>query len=468
MKITVHSSKVVKPAAYAGVDAAATTTVIPLTAFDLISYDNYVSSIHAFHPPSPTNAALEDALSRVLAVYREWAGRLCVDPSARRRGILLNDAGVRFVEASSDAAFESVVMPRRGRITPEVRSLHPRAASGGGAAAAEDEELLLLQVTRFACGSLVVGYTMHHAVGDGFAAGQFMAAWGQTARGVPIDPVPVHDRTSFFLPRSPPRVEFDHRASEFRHRDDVDNDNHHAAELKDDQVVIQQVRFSREFISELRSRASGNGTKQQHHHRPYSTAQCLVAHIWRCMTKARGVNGGRATTLHLAVNGRPRMSGPRVPEGYTGNLVLWAHPTATAGELLAERLGHAAELIRGAVARVDNAYFRSFIDFVSSGAVEEEGLVPAAAAEPDAAVLCPDVAVYCLLRAPFYDIDLGGGRQFFYTPGYYPDEGVVYILPPSPLGDGSVEVHVSLFSRAMDVFKGCCYELGQPEEIILQ
>ncbi|KAF8673546.1 hypothetical protein HU200_048629 [Digitaria exilis] len=318
MKITVHSSKVVKPAAYAGVDAAATTTVIPLTAFDLISYDNYVSSIHAFHPPSPTNAALEDALSRVLAVYREWAGRLCVDPSGRRRGILLNDAGVRFVEASSDAAFESVVMPRRGRITPEVRSLHPRAASGGGAAAAEDEELLLLQVTRFACGSLVVGYTMHHAVGDGFAAGQFMAAWGQTARGVPIDPVPVHDRTSFFLPRSPPRVEFDHRASEFRHRDDVDNDNHHAAELKDEQVVIQ-------------SRASGNGTKQQHHHRPYSTAQCLVAHIWRCMTKARGVNGGRATTLHLAVNGRPRMSGPR--------------------------------LIRGAVARVDNAYFRSFIDF---------------------------------------------------------------------------------------------------------
>nr|CAB3491844.1 unnamed protein product [Digitaria exilis] len=423
MKITVHSSKVVKPAAYAGVDAAAaatTTTVIPLTAFDLISYDNYVSSIHAFHPPSPTNAALEEALARVLAVYREWAGRLCVADG--RRGILLNDAGVRFVEASSDAAFESAVMPRRGRITPEVRSLHPRAASGGGAAAAEeDEELLLLQVTRFACGSLVVGYTMHHAVGDGFAAGQFMAAWGQTARGVPIDPVPVHDRTSFFLPRTPPRVEFDHRASEFRQRDDVDNnDNHHAAELKDDEVVIQQVRFSREFISELRSRASGNGTTQHHHHhRPYSTAQCLVAHIWRCMTKARGVDGGRATTLHLAVNGRPRMSGPRVPEGYTGNL--------------------------------------------------EEGLVPAAAAEPEAAVLCPDVAVYCLLRAPFYDIDLGGGgRQFFYTPGYYPDEGVVYILPPSPLGDGSVEVHVSLFSRAMDVFKGCCYELGQLEEIILQ
>ncbi|KAF8694574.1 hypothetical protein HU200_038103 [Digitaria exilis] len=265
MKITVHSSKVVKPAAYAGVDAAAaatTTTVIPLTAFDLISYDNYVSSIHAFHPPSPTNAALEDALARVLAVYREWAGRLCVADG--RRGILLNDAGVRFVEASSDAAFESAVMPRRGRITPEVRFLHPRA---------EDEELLLLQVTRFACGSLVVGYTMHHAVGDGFAAGQFMAAWGQTARGVPIDPVPVHDRTSFFLPRTPPRVEFDHRASEFRQRDDVDNnDNHHAAELKDDEVVIQQ----------LRSRASGNGTTQHHHHhRPYSTAQCLVAHIWR-------------------------------------------------------------------------------------------------------------------------------------------------------------------------------------------
>ena len=73
--------------------------------------------------------------------------------------------------------------------------------------------------------------------------------------------------------------------------------------------------------------------------------------------------------------------------------------------------------------------------------------------------------MYCLLRVPFYDVDFGGGRQFFFTPGYYPAEGVVYILPPSPLGDGSVEAHVSLFSRAMETFKACCFSIEHHEAL---
>ncbi|OEL21320.1 Agmatine coumaroyltransferase-2 [Dichanthelium oligosanthes] len=448
MEITVQSSKAVKPA-YGGGDTPA-AAVVPLTVFDLISFDDYMFSIHAFHPPSPDNAALEEGLARALAEYREWAGRLCADPASGRRWILLNDAGVRFVEATADATLDSV-MPLQP--TPEVQRLHP---SADGA-----EELMLVQVTRFACGSLVVGHTMHHAVGDGFAISQFLVAWGQATRGVPIDPVPVHDRTSCFVPRDPPRIEFEHRGAEFmapreKKKENVRSNDGDAGK-DDDKVVIQQVRFTREFISELKSRASAGMP------RPYSTTQCLAAHLWRCMTKARGLDGGQATSVHLAVNGRARMSPPRVPVGYTGNVVLWAHPTTTAGELLADPLGRATQLIRGEVARVDDAYFRSFIDFASSGAVEEEGLVPASG-DPEA--LGPNVAVYCLLRIPFYDMDFGGGRQFFYTPGYYPAEGVVYILPPSPLGDGSVEAHVSLFSRAVETFKGCCFSMEQPEVVL--
>nr|CAB3482551.1 unnamed protein product [Digitaria exilis] len=79
--------------------------------------------------------------------------------------------------------------------------------------------------------------------------------------------------------------------------------------------------------------------------------------------------------------------------------------------------GGGAELIREQVARVDDAYFRSFIDFASSvGVVEEEGLVPPLA-DPEAAALGAHMAMYCSLRVPFYDMDFGGGRQFLYTPG---------------------------------------------------
>jgi len=317
-------------------------------------------------------------------------------------------------------------------------------------------------VTRFACGSLVVGHAMHHAVGDGFAISRFLVAWGQATRGVAIDPVPVHDRTSFFVPRDPPRVEFEHRGAEFKKpRERKDDDARRSIDGgAGDEVLVRHVRFSREFISELKSRASAGAP------RPYSTAQCLAAHLWRCVTRARGLGGGggggRVTALHLAVNGRARM--PRVPEAYTGNLVLWAHPATTARDLLAGPLGRAAELVRAEAARVDDAYFRSFIDFASSGAVEEEGLVPPLA-DPEAAALGGDVAVYCLLRVPFYDVDFGGGRQFFFTPGYYPAEGVVYILPPAPLGDGSVEAHVSLFSRAMETFEACCLSIEHHEAL---
>ncbi|CAL5003119.1 unnamed protein product [Urochloa decumbens] len=464
MKITVQSSKAVKPD-YGGAPAPPATAVVPLTVFDLISFDDYMFGIHAFHPPSPPTGTLVAGLAMALAHYREWAGRLvAADPATgRRRGILLNDAGVRFLDATAEDTIESA-MPLLRQPTPEVRRLHPSAPATGG-----DDELMLVQVTRFACGSVVVGHAMHHAVGDAFAISRFLVAWGQATRGAAaIDPVPVHDRTSFFTPRHPPRVDFDHRGAEFvkpRQKKDDDarsNAGDGRGAVAGEEVVVQHVRFSREFISELKSRDSSSSPG-----RPYSTAQCLAAHLWRCVTKARGLAAGdeTKTTLHLAVNGRARMRG--LPEGYTGNAVLWAHPCTTARELLAAApLGRAVELVRGAVARVDDSYFRSFIDFASSGAVEEEGLVPALK-DPEAAELGADVAVYCLLRVPFYDVDFGGGcgRQFFYTPGYYPAEGVVYILPPAPVvGDGSVEAHVSLFSRDVESFRGCCFSIdaGEP------
>ncbi|KAF8654931.1 hypothetical protein HU200_061361 [Digitaria exilis] len=446
--ITIQSSKSVKPAHSMGTswDTHQAVDVIPLSVFDEV-HDEYMSSIHAFHPPSPTNATLEAGLARALAEYREWAGRLAVvDPSTGRRAILLNDAGVRLVEATADVALEDFVhLLRPG--SSAARRLHP---SGEGA-----EELMLVQVTRFTCGSMVVGHTMHHAIGDGLAICQCILAWGQATRGVVIDPVPVHDRASLFVPRDPPLVEFDHRRTEFKVPDDDDNNDDdekkYPCTAADEAVVTHKVHFSREFISDLKSRASTASVL-----RPYSTMQCLVAHIWRCVTKARELDldgcDSTTTTLHMAVNGRARMRRPRVPEGYTGNVVLWAHPSTTAGELVASSIGHVAEIIRREIGRVDDGYFRSFIDFIASGAVEEEGLEPMTDAAES-----PHAEVYCLYRIPFCDLDFGGGEQFMYMPSNEPVDGAVYILPPNPQGDGSVEAHVSLFSSAMDAFKDCCH-----------
>ncbi|CAO2168520.1 unnamed protein product [Urochloa humidicola] len=439
MEVIIQSSKTVKPANGCRGDWAAADAIL-LTPFDEL-HDEYMSSIHAFQPPSPSNAALEAGLAAVLAEYREWAGRLGVDHSTGRRAIFLNDAGARFVEATADIALETIT-PLLPAATSLARRLHPSGSDGA-------EELMLVQVTRFRCGSIVVGHTMHHAVGDGLAICNCLLAWGQATCGVAIDPIPVHDRHSLFVPRNPLQVDFHHRGVEFTSQDDKKNMCSAGNDAGEEEVVIQKVSFSREFISDLKSRASEGLLG------PYSTMQCVVAHLWRCVTKARGLDGGEATAVHIAVNGRARMSHPQVPEGYTGNVILWAHPATTARELLAGSLWQASELIRREVAKVDDTYFRSFIDFVSSGDVKKEGLVSMA----DTALHCHDCAVYSLERIPFYDLDFGGGRQFFYMPSYHPVDGLIYILPSTPLGDRSVEALVALSSRVMDAFKDSRYSV---------
>ncbi|CAN6352379.1 unnamed protein product [Urochloa humidicola] len=442
MKITIQSSKAIEPA-YGGAGGAPccdATAAVPLTVLDKVNFDAHISAVRFFHPPAPPHGALELGLAKALAAHRVWAGRLGVDAGGDR-AILLNDAGARLVEATADVALASL-MPLEPT-APEPLGLHP-----GGAAA---EELMLAQVTTFACGSFAVGTSAQHLVADGRGARAFLVAWGNATRGAAIDPVfPARGRASVFPPRRPPRVEFDHRGAEFIKPGPGNggggggHEHGGAANKVDDgKLVVRRVCFGRELIAALRSAAP-----------PYSAVACVAAHVWRCVTRARGLDSGEAvttTTLRVAVDGRQRMRRPPVPEGYTGNVVLWARPAAAAGELVSMPLGHAAALVSRAVSRVDDRYFRSFIDFASSGAAEAEGLAPAA--DLARTVHSPDVELYSLVGIPLRGLDFGTGPPFLNTLSYLP-EGFV-ILDDS--GDGGIDALVCLFRRAMDAFEACCY-----------
>ncbi|KAL6634275.1 hypothetical protein ACP70R_026946 [Stipagrostis hirtigluma subsp. patula] len=192
MKIAVHSSKAVKPAYCGGnggtsTGPTATADAVPLSVFDKATFNTHISVIYGFRPPAPSNAVLEAGLAKVLVEYREWVGRFGVD-AAGNRDILLTDEGARFVEATADVTLDSV-MPLKP--TPEVLALHPSRHDA--------PELMLIQVTRFACGSLVVGFTTHHAVADGRVTSNFFVAWSQATRGVAVDLTPVSRSIHLFL-----------------------------------------------------------------------------------------------------------------------------------------------------------------------------------------------------------------------------------------------------------------------------
>uniref|UniRef100_A0A0D9ZBP0 Uncharacterized protein n=1 Tax=Oryza glumipatula TaxID=40148 RepID=A0A0D9ZBP0_9ORYZ len=114
-------------------------------------------------------------------------------------------------------------------------------------------------------------------------------------------------------------------------------------------------------------------------------------------------------------------------------------------------------LIHRAVAGIDDAYFRSFVDFASSGAVEAEGLVPSA--DAGEVVVCPDMEVDSWLGMSFYDLDFGGGCPLYFMPSYLAMEGTIFLVP-SFLGDGSIDVYVPLFENHLEEFKKICYNIA--------
>ncbi|KAM0897189.1 hypothetical protein ACQ4PT_022722 [Festuca glaucescens] len=431
MEVKVVSSKLVKPRYPDGAARPDTTEHVPSSVFDMITYHFQMAIIYAFSAPAPSTAGIERGLADVLASYRLFAGQVTMGP-AGALGVLLNDRGARIVEACVDDATLADAAPSKP--TPELLKLHPYLDD-------EHEEVVLVQLTRFACGSLAIGFTANHAVADGHATSDFLVAWGRAARGLAVSS-PPHNHPDLFPPRDPPLVEFEHRGVEYRRPTPSANQGHHGA----DNVVIHKAHFTKDFIAGLRAKASeGRG-------RPFSRFETTLAHLWRTMARARGLGPEETSTIRVSVDGRRRLA---APPGYFGNMVLWAFPRATVGDLLNRPLKHAAQAIHDAVARVDGAYFQSLVDFASTSAVEREGLEKTAVLRD---VLGPDMEVDSWLSFPFHELDFGTGGPSYFMPAYFPTEGMMFLVP-SYTGDGSVNAFVPVFDHNLDAFKQCCYSM---------
>ena len=148
MEVKIESTRTINPI-YEGVSSPP-THFVPLSVFDKVTYNTHIAIIYAYRPPTPPNAIIEHGLGRALSEYREFAGRLEKNENGDPV-ILLNDKGVKLVEASVDSRLDHV-MPLKP--SPVILNLHPSLK--------DVEELVQVQLTRFACGSLVVGSS--HAI----------------------------------------------------------------------------------------------------------------------------------------------------------------------------------------------------------------------------------------------------------------------------------------------------------------
>ncbi|EAY78258.1 hypothetical protein OsI_33303 [Oryza sativa Indica Group] len=204
------------------------------------------------------------------------------------------------------------------------------------------------------------------------------------------------------------------------------------------------VHFPPEFVAGLKARVGGARC---------STFQCLLAHAWKKITAARDLSPKEYTQVRVAVNCRGR-AGPAVPTDYFGNMVLWAFPRMQVRDLLSASYAAVVGVIRDAVARVDERYIQSFVDFGEVAAGDE--LAPTAA-EPGTA-FCPDLEVDSWIGFRFHDLDFGGGPPCAFLPPDVPIDGLL-IFVPSCAVKGGVEMFMALDDQHVEALRQICYSM---------
>jgi shikimate O-hydroxycinnamoyltransferase len=205
-------------------------------------------------------------------------------------------------------------------------------------------------------------------------------------------------------------------------------------------MTVAILKITRAQVEMLKSKTDGK----------LSSYALLSGHVWRCVSLARGLPDHQRTKLYIATDGRARLR-PTLPPAYFGNVIFTTTPMAEAGELSQGGVACAAGKIQDALARMDDEYLRSALDYLEL--------------QPDLSKLvrgahtfrCPNLGITSWARLPIHVADFGWGRPIFMGPGGIAYEGLAFVLP-SPTNDGSLSLAIALQKQHMDKFRKLFYE----------
>ncbi|XP_076958352.1 shikimate O-hydroxycinnamoyltransferase-like [Bidens hawaiensis] len=433
MKLVVKESSIIKPAKPTPV------TRIWNSNLDLVMGRIHILTVYFYRPNGSSGffdpGVMKEALAGVLVSFFPMAGRLAKDRDGRIE-INCNGEGVLFVEAEADCCIDDF-----GEITPspELRQLAPTVDYSGEI---DSYPLVITQVTRFKCGGVSLGCGLHHTLSDELSSLHFINTWSDKARGLSIAVPPFLDRT-LLRARNPPTPTFDHVEYHQPPSMIIPLENQRSPSHSKSTSTVM-LRLSLDQLNDLKLKAKGD--ESAHH----STYDILAAHLWRCACKSRGLLDDQPTKLYVATDGRSRLN-PPLPPGYLGNVIFTATPIMKVGEFKSESLGDTARRIHNELARMDDQYLRSAIDYletISNLSTLVRG--PSYFASPN-------LNVNSWTRLPIYDSDFGWGHPIFMGPASILYEGTIYIIPCAS-GDRSVKLAVCLDSDHMTLFKECLYD----------
>ncbi|WCJ30073.1 HXXXD-type acyl-transferase family protein [Euphorbia peplus] len=409
-----------------------------LSDLDLLVTRSHVPTVYFYKPqPNHTNSnffdakVLKDALSEVLVHFYPVAGRLGTDDNGRVH-INCNGHGALFIEAGTTSFLD-----RFGDFSPcsDMLNLVPTFDSRDDISS---YPLFAMQLTRFRCGSISIGVSLHHIVMDGVSAIHFINSWSDIARGMSIANPPFIDRTLLNVEVSLPTSTFHH--IEY---DPPPKMKHTNTQTHDSKPTCTKVfKITLDQLTSLKSKVK-SGIR-------YSTYNILTAHIWYCVCKARELCKDQTVKLFIPTDGRLRLN-PPLPHGYFGNVQFTTTVLSTASEIESSPLEHIVQKIHQSLKKMDDRYLRSALSYLKK--------------LPDLTGVrrgphtfkCPNLDIVSWTRLPIYEADFGWGRPIYMGRAKVSSEGMVCIVP-SPNDDGTLSLIVGLHADHMDSFSKLFYE----------
>ncbi|KAK9741376.1 hypothetical protein RND81_03G101200 [Saponaria officinalis] len=391
------------------------------------------------HPSSSTyfdaNILIE-ALSQTLVPFYPMAGRLKINGD--RYEIDCNGEGALFVEAESNHVLEDF-----GDFRPNDELHRVMVPTCDYSKGISKFPLLMVQLTRFKCGGVSIGFAQHHHVCDGMAHFQFNNSWARVAKGLGLALEPVHDRYLHLRPRNPPQIEFTHDQFE----PFVPS---LPKELSGGKASTAQTLFTltREQINILKLQLDSTTATTT----KLSTYEVVAGHVWRTVSKARGLPNDQEIKLIMPIDGRSRLNNPSLPKGYCGNVIFLGVCTSTIGDLSSKPLTCIASNVHETLKSLDEDYLRSAIDHTES----KTGLPVPFMGGPEK-TLYPNILVNSWGRIPYHEMDFGWGSPTFFGISNIFYDGQCFLIP-SRDGDGSMTLAINLFEPHLALFKKHFYD----------
>ncbi|XBI77060.1 hypothetical protein VPH35_070231 [Triticum aestivum] len=279
-------------------------------------------------------------------------------------------------------------------------------------------------VTRLACGGFVMAVRIQHTMADALGMLQLLGAIAELARGASAPTVrPVWGRELLQAPLLNDDVLLPPR---FAHRE------------YDDVMDMNGATVPFEFmISAIRSHLPSALSREA------TNFEVITWCLWRCRTVALAPHADEEMRMICTVNIRGKKD-TIIPVGYYGNAFASPVAISTAGDLLANHVSYAVELVMKAKREVDVEYILSVATLMA-----QRGRPHFAVART---YLVSDVT-----KVGIRDLDFGWGKPVYAGPatgGVVTLQGVssFFIVVRNAMGEEGIAIPVCMPSPTMDKF----------------